>query len=328
MPHQASRYRQPTVTETAAGEPRRVGVELEFSGISLEAASDAVARSLGGERSEDTSAEHSVEVPDLGTFGIEIDWDFLKRKARDSAEGETSEWVEPLSRAAPLLVPVEVVGPPMAMTALAELDPMVQALREAGAVGTEESLIAAYGVHLNPEIPSLEAPVIHRYLRAFALLQWWLVDAHDVDNMRRLTPYINPWPEAYLREVLTLNAPDTETLIDQYLAYNPTRNRALDMLPLLSEIDAGRVQDVVDDQRVKARPTFHYRLPNCHIERGDWSLANAWNLWCAVENLAWDDAALESLTREFIDAERLLIGVSRGDWLARIDQWLSDRESA
>lgn len=266
-----------------------------------------------------------MHVAELGDFGIEIDWAFLKRMARDSETGPEKEWVQPLSQAAPLLVPVEVVAPPIALDQLDALTPMVDALRTAGAQGTEESLIAAYGVHINPEIPDLEAPTLHRYLRAFALLQWWLVDAHHVDPMRRLTPYINPWPEAYLREVLTLDKPDNTTLIDSYLNFNATRNRALDMLPLMSEIDAARVQRAVNDPRVKARPTFHYRLPNCHIEDPEWSLARSWNLWCTVEELANDEAALQQLTQEFLDAERLIIGVARNDWIQRIEQWLGDR---
>jgi hypothetical protein len=322
---QQSSFQLPPVQTTDAGDTRRVGFELEFSGIGLEEASRAVAGSLGGELARETQAEHLVRVPDLGDFGIEIDWDFLKRMARESAAGPEKDWVEPLSQAAPLLVPVEVVAPPIPLDRLDRLTPMVDALRDAGAQGTEESLIAAYGVHINPEIPSLDAPTLHRYLRAFALLQWWLVDAHHVDPMRRLTPYVNPWPEAYLREVLALESPDNATLIDSYLRHNATRNRALDMLPLMSEIDEPRVQRAVEDPRVKSRPTFHYRLPNCHIEDPGWSLANSWNLWCAVEALADDSAALDQLTREFIDAERLIIGVARGDWVQRVGQWLSDR---
>jgi hypothetical protein len=266
-----------------------------------------------------------VRVDALGDFSIEIDWEFLKRNARESVEGTHKEWVKPLSEAAPLLVPIEVVAPPIPLDRLERLDHMVAALREAGAQGTDESLIAAYGVHINPEVPAATPEVIHRYLRAFALLQWWLMDAHDLDPMRRITPYINPWPEAYLLEVLSLIAPGAEQLIDSYLAHNPTRNRALDMLPLFAHIDAARVQRTVDDPRVKSRPTFHYRLPNCRIEQSDWSLARSWHLWCTVETLAWDDAALDGLSAEFLAAQRPLIGVAHAAWIETVSQWLADR---
>jgi hypothetical protein len=43
-------------------------------------------------------------------------------------------------------------------------------------------------------------------------------------------------------------------------------------LPLLAEIDSDRVRRFVNDPRIKARPAFHYRLANCHIERADWSV--------------------------------------------------------
>ena len=319
-------YRVPPHSGKDDGALRRVGFELEFSGIDLDAATQAVLDSIGGEIVDATEAECSIEHDELGTFGIEIDWSFLKRKARESAEGEDIEWVQPLSEAALLIVPVEVVCPPIPLNDLARLDPMISALREAGAQGTEESLAAAYGVHVNTEIPSVDAAVIQRYLRAFALLQWWLVDAHDVDSTRRLTPYIDPWPEAYLHSVLQEGAPQVTALMDEYLEHNPTRNRGLDMLPLFSSVDADRVQAVVNDPRVNARPAFHYRLPNCHIEHNEWQLSSSWNLWCVVESLAWDDAALEELGEEFRSSQRPIIGVSRGDWVERMWQWLRDRE--
>ena len=40
-------------------------------------------------------------------------------------------------------------------------------------MGTEELLIAAYGVHVNTEIPRLDTEALFSYLRAFAVLQWW-----------------------------------------------------------------------------------------------------------------------------------------------------------
>jgi hypothetical protein len=222
-------------------------------------------------------------------------------------------------------VPIEVVAPPIALNQLQRLDTMVTALRKAGAQGTDESFIAAYGVHINPEIPDQTPETIHRYLRAFTLLQWWLMDAHDLDPMRRLTPYINPWPEVYLLEVLSLDHPGQDELIDSYLTHNPTRNRALDMLPLFAHLDRKRVQGVVDDTRVKSRPTFHYRLPNCRIEQSDWSLASSWRLWCTVEILASDDDALNALSAAFLDAQRPLLGVAHADWIETVSRWLADR---
>ena len=319
-------YRLPPVRQAADGRVRTVGFELEFSGLTLDATAAAVRHALGGEIHRVSAAERRVHSAELGEFNIEIDWAYLKQAAGE--DGDDSEWLERLSELASLLVPIEVVCPPVALDRLESLDAMVAALRAAGAVGTEESLIAAYGVHINAQIPSLDAATLDAYLKAFALLQWWLVDAHRVDPARRLSPYIDLYAEDYVRRVLTREAPTLDELFDDYLAFNPDRNRALDLLPLLAEIDRERVRRAVDDPRVKARPTFHYRLPNCHIERAGWSLAESWNTWCVVEALAAQPAALHELGAAFLGAARPLLGVSRADWVARIDRWLGDHESA
>ncbi len=321
-----NRYQQPPETKTEDGKLRRVGFELEFSGIGLEQAIGAVEKALGGKIGAQTAAESAIEVDALGEFMVELDWDYLKRKAAEENKPYSDdEWLEFMSQAAAVLVPVEVVCPPIPLDRLDALDPMVDALRQAGAVGTEESLLAAYGVHINTEIPALDCSTLQRYLRAYALLQWWLVDAHEVNPTRRLSPYIDLYPEAYLQQLLAAEDIDMERLFDLYLEHNATRNRALDMLPMLKEIDPQRIEREIDDPKVKARPAFHYRLPNCHIERDDWSLAASWNTWLVVERLAQRDDDVASLARQFADAERPLLGVNRSDWVEHIDKWLIDQ---
>lgn len=305
---------------------RRVGFEIEFSGIDLRATTDAVKSALKAKIVSQTEAEVELEAGDLGKFNIEIDWQFLKRKA--SEDNDDRDWLEILSQAAELLVPIEVVCPPIPVSRLDALEPMTEALRRAGAVGTEESLIAAYGVHVNTEIPRLDAPILFDYLRAYALLQWWLIDRQPVDLARRISPYIDLYSQAYLKQLFARKQPNIEQLIDDYLEHNATRNRGLDMLPMLSEIDAGRIRRAVDDPRVKSRPTFHYRLPDCHIEQHDWSLRQPWNTWLTVEKLADRPQDLDQLAGAFIDADRPLIGISRGDWVEHMDRWLRDRELA
>lgn len=321
-----SRFKAPPVTRTADGRLRRVGFELEFSGLSLERTVEAVASALGAEPRNRTAAACEIDAGDLGEFTVELDWDFLKRTAAGYAEGdEPAEWLGRLSEAAALLVPVEVVCPPIPVTRLDALDPLVAALRDAGAVGTEESLVAAYGVHINTEIAALDAPLLFDYLRAFCLLQWWLVDAHEIDLARRLSPYVNLYPETYLAQVLSRPEAGMERIFADYLEHNASRNRALDLLPLLAEIDEARVRAAVADAKVKARPAFHFRLPDCRIERPDWSLVEAWDLWWVVEALADRGDDLDELGAAFGSAARPLIGVSRADWVAFMDRWLQDR---
>jgi hypothetical protein len=326
---QNGRFELPPLANRDDGSPRLVGFELEFSGITLDETVAALLSALGGQLRSETAAERIIRVDAVGEFTVELDWAYLKRKAREAGRGEEGgAWLEQLSHAAALLVPVEVICPPIPVTGLSALEPMVVALREAGAVGTEESLVAAYGVHINTEVPRLDATTLFSYLRAFAALQWWLAAAHEVNPTRKLSPYVDLYPEAYLKRVLSRSGSTMDEIFSDYLEHNPSRNRALDLLPMLAQIDEQRVRRAVDDPRIKSRPAFHYRLPNCHIERPDWSLAGSWNTWCVVERLAEREADLDNLAAEFAAADRPLLGVGRSDWVRFIDQWLKDRALA
>ena len=325
----SGRFRIPPTLKNDDGKVRRVGFELEFSGITLEQTVDTLISALDAEIQSQTAAEFKLHVKTLGDFNVELDWDFLKRVSANAADADDpAEAIKLLSQAASLLVPLEVVCPPIPLDRLHVLEPMTTALRKAGAVGTEESLLAAYGVHINTEIPKLDAPTLSLYLRAYALLQWWLVDAHDVDVTRKISPYIDLYSEAYLKQVLSEPEPSMDQIFDGYLEYNASRNRALDLLPILAEIDANRVRRVVDDPKINARPAFHYRMPNCHIEHPDWSLSLAWNTWLLVEQLASNPGYLDELGAAFLAAERPLLGVNRNDWVEYVDRWLSERELA
>lgn len=310
------------------GAPRRVGFELEFSGLSIDQTAAVLQSTLGGQLHRKSAAERELRVDGLGSFNIELDWDFLKRRAAQAdADGGANQrdLMDLLSAAATLVVPLEVVCPPIPMNAMNRLDAMVVGLREAGAVGTDESPLAAYGVHINPELGDLEASNIFTHLRAFGLLQWWLAEAHQVDLARRISPYIDFYPEDYVKLLAKGERRSLDQIFADYLDHNATRNRALDLLPLLAEIDAERVRAQVDDAKIKARPTFHYRLPNCHLEQAGWSLASAWNVWVVVEQLAERGSDLDQLGSAFARHWRPLLGLNRASWLEFVDQWLRDR---
>jgi hypothetical protein len=102
-------------------------------------------------------------------------------------------------------------------------------------------------------------------------------------------------------------------LIDDYIALNPTRNRNLDMLPLFALLDEDRVRSKLPEEKINARPTFHYRLPDMSLKDKDWGLATEWNRWVAVEWLAADQQRLASLSRAYLDHKG-----SREAWGARI----------
>lgn len=320
-----SKYKVPPVTIKDDGSERLAGFELEFSGLSLEQTVEAIQSSLGGTLVDETIAEKVVHVESLGDFTIELDWAFLKKKAeQDKEKNENNEWLEPLSKAASAVVPVEVVCPPVPVTQIESLNPLVVALRDAGAVGTEESLLAAYGVHINTEIPKLDEKTLYSYLCAYSLLQCWLVEAHDVDISRKISPYIGLYPEGYVKDLLLNSGCSIEELCINYLEHNATRNRALDMLPIFARVDEDRIKKEVGDDKVNARPAFHYRLPNCDIEQTEWSLHKPWNNWCLIEELAHREEELDKLGEAFLAADKPLIGVIRSNWVEYLDQWLRD----
>lgn len=321
------RFKQPSARRDASGNLRTIGFEIEFTGLSLAGAIQAVEGAYTSTRKKITAAACDLDISELGVFSVELDWEFLKQQAASADKTSADDWVSLLSQAAELVVPIEVVCPPVAVDRLDALLPLTDALREAGAQGTANSLTAAYGVHINARCPVLDKFTVWNYLRAFGLLQWWLVKAHAVDLTRRASSYIDLHPEAYLMELFSTQAPpEIAQIIADYLTHNPTRNRALDMLPLFSELDAAAVQSAVPDDRIKSRPTFHYRLPNCQIDRKHWSLADAWNIWWTVDELAQRPEDLDRLSAHYLAQHRAILGVKRNSWVEFTDQWLRDHE--
>lgn len=324
----------PRITNTEDGAVRRIGVELEMIGLDVGEVSRIVAGHIGGEREETTRYEHTIRGDDAGEWGVELDYEYLKRRGRkDESDdelvaliGETAESV--LRAGAKAVVPVEVVSPPLPMPRLADVQSLIAKLREAGAHGSGAGFSYAFGMQFNPELPALDAGTIGSYLKAFFCLYDWLEKRAAPDLTRRLTRFTAPFPGAYIRKVVDPDYwPNHGTLIDDYLADNPTRNRALDMLPLFLHVDEERVRAVVADPRVKPRPTLHYRLPNCEIDRKDWGIHIAWADWLQVEALATDDARLDRVCRAYSDWLNRPLGELLDDWTLEMERWLVDIDS-
>ncbi|WP_111640877.1 amidoligase family protein [Marinimicrobium alkaliphilum] len=290
----------PPMRRTEEGAERRVGIELEMSGLSLDELTRVVARQLGLDASKKGRYERVLSGDPAGDWVIELDFDLLKKMGREERDPE--DFISDLEEAAESLlhwgaeqlVPVEVVSPPLPLSRLGEVEGLIVRLREKGALGTAGNMLYAFGMQFNPEVPSLKAEAIRDYLKAFLCLYDWLHKRAKVNLTRRLTTYVDPFPADYVRQVVDPDySPTLERLIDDYLADNPTRNRALDMLPLFSHLDDKRVRRQAADPLIKARPTFHYRLPNCEIEKPGWGLYEAWNDWVEVERLAEDKTRLQ-----------------------------------
>lgn len=314
----------------ADGRMRLVGIELEFTGLNLQEVTTIAAQWAGTQPVMHNIAQGSVATR-WGKLGTEIDWMHLKTLSEEQRRSKPEDpgWLTLLRDLASVVVPTEVVLPPVPLDELHALEPLVEQLRAAGAKGTRHSPIAAYGVHLNPELPDLSVSTISAYLQAFGLLQWWLVERCAVDFTRRIVPYVDLYPEAYVLKILDYTEhTSVEELRDDYLLHNPTRNRALDLWPLLAHLDASWVHTHMDDSLVKARPTLHYRLANCEIDQPNWHLHSVWEPWRAVECLAADTTLLATAAHHFKVEQRPVFGASRHQWVQWVDQWLEDQSLA
>lgn len=289
-----------------SGESRRVGVEIELSGLDIGQISALIQDVVGGQLIEVSTYEHHIVNTSVGKVRVEFDaLLFREMKIRnffeqlqidlDSKDKESIE--EALASVAQWLVPFELVFEPIAIARLAELE-AVRAHIGQYAEGTNSALLNAFGLHLNPEIPELTVEMALRYLRAFLVLYEELKHGHDVDPIRNLSGFIESFPKDYVLLVLDTNyAPSQEQFIDDYLTANPTRNRPLDLLPLLSQMDEERVRARLPEEKISPRPAFHYRLPNSLVNEEDWSISREWALWMKVEVLAHNTTQLNRRCR-------------------------------
>jgi hypothetical protein len=299
-------------------------------GLELNDIAELVAAQLNLSISTDGRYRRVLGGDPAGDWAVELDFDFLQRlgheeRGADDLLDELRDSAEDLLKAlADLVVPRELVSPPLPLHRLHEIEDVIRLLRDAGARGTSDSVGYAFAMQFNPEMPGLSARDIRAYLQAFLCLYEWLFMRAKVDLTRRITSYIDPFPMDYVRRVVRPGyAPDLDTLIDDYLAWNPSRNRALDFLPLFLHLDEERVRAVVDDPLVKPRPALHYRLPNCDIHRPEWGFRVAWNDWLQVESLAASPRRLASCCDAY--ARFLARPLQRwlGDWAHEVaSTWL------
>lgn len=291
----------PEATQTEQGQERRVGVELEFAGIQPEQIIRSVQSQLGGRLERHSSFDFTIHDTTLGSFVIELDATYIKAVGallEESADLEDEFSIEAvatelLTKAAEQFVPWELVTPPVPMSELHKIQNLFTDLRRAGALGTRNSIRYAFGLHLNPELPALDAGTILNYLRAYLCLFDWIAEQDQIDLTRKLTNYIKHFGKDYIQLIVDWEyQPDLAKLIDDYIDFNPTRNRSMDMLPLFTYLDEPRVRNRLDDPRIKSRPTLHYRLPNCDIDNPQWNLDQPWKSWLQVERLAADPERL------------------------------------
>ncbi|ANT61196.1 hypothetical protein AYJ57_12945 [Salipiger sp. CCB-MM3] len=301
--------------KTAEGKPRRIGVEIEFSGLTEAQVARILVKQLGGSAREEKRGHWVVEGGGMGDFEVYLDSQPLERLDHDGVGGQ----IRDLARA---VVPVEIVSDPLEVPQIAEFDRAIQALREAGAEGTGTGVLSAFGVHFNPEVVSTDYADVMPVITAHALLEDYIKRVAGTDFSRRVMTWVAPYPRALVDRLAAEKPPATmDALIDTYLELAPSRNHSLDMLCLFAHLDEEKVAKAVDMELVSPRPTYHWRLPDCRIDEKGWTLATEWNRWVLVETVAGDADLLERLCAAWRDHRDALTSI-RLDWSYRVERML------
>lgn len=300
---------------------------MKLPGLSVGDASALVAAATGGRRCRVAEGAHVVRARSLGEFSLRLDWDHLHSRANlEPVTTPGFDWTEAVRLLLGRQVPVKLTCPRLPLGQLHKLAPMGRALLDTEPMQQPPGTGAASRVSIGAELPRLDAETLHRYLRAFCLLQWWLNGESGSEENSRSSRIIGDYPEAYLHSIHALPEPSMAQLTDHYLEHNPTSERALDMLPVFALFNARRVLEDTPDERVRAGPALRYSSLIAGGE-ADRSLAAIWNRWCVVERLASDPTALDTLAGEFCVESRAPLGVPRRQWTARIDRWLMTNSS-
>ena len=328
-------FLDPPHLKNSEGEERRVGYEFEFTGVGLEESANLVKKLFGGKIEKLSTYEIEISYSEFGSFKIELDTQLLRDKKYEEILDSLGISLENLKGIdvledsfmdlASTVVPFEIVTPPIPLSAMNRLNLLVDELRRMRAKGTGSSIIYAFGLHINPEVPDLVAESILNHLRAYLLLDPWIRMDADINISRRLTPFINEYEEDYLKYILNPGyKPDLQTLITDYFEFGNSRNRPLDLLPLFMHLDETTTTSLIEEELTSARPTYHYRLPDCKLDEEEWTLAKEWNYWVLVEQLADDNNVLDELSLDWLELnDKTMIGFEK-KWIKKMDEWVKD----
>jgi Putative amidoligase enzyme len=276
------------------GGVRRVGVEIEFLGLSAREAAETLAHHLGGSADAEDPHAYRVRNTPLGDMLVETDLRYVHPQRHHQSRVRLGPWTAALlgTMVSPV-VPRELVVAPIARSRLPEVDKMLPVLRAVGARGRGIILLDSLSLHFNIELPEADATTVVAYLKAFLILDPRLRQEIAQGSMRRTLALPPRYPEAYRRRVLGWDYwPNMSTLMSDYLAANPTRKRGLDLLPLFAHLDTKLIRSILPQEKIGPRLALHYRLPQTHLSAPDWSIMPDWRRWLAVENLAMNKAEL------------------------------------
>jgi hypothetical protein len=283
------RFEKLPIPAAEGGGPRRVGVEVEFTGLSAQAAATALARELGGLAKREDAHAYALRGTTLGDLKVELDLRHAHPQRRNVGMS-----LRLGARAAALFgslmspfAPRELITEPLEPARLPEIDAAIAVLRRAGATGRGAVLLESLGLHFNVDPPSLRAETLSAYLKAYLSLEARLRRA-TARRSARLAAVLPPaFPSDYGRFVLDPGYwPDLARFTADYLSANPTRRRGLDLLPVLLRLDEPRVRAALPREKIGRRAVLHYRLPLAHPGDPAWGLAPEWNRWIEVERHA------------------------------------------
>ncbi|MDQ0314640.1 amidoligase family protein [Amorphus orientalis] len=297
---------------------RNVGVEVEFAGLDTADVAYLIRSRLGGEVGSSDPHRWTVSDTSLGAFEVELD----SRYAHPGEKSGPTDLAmrEAFGRLASIVVPTEVIAPPMSYRKLPKLDELVRALVAAGAEGTTEWAPYAFGLHLNVETPADDILTISRIFRAFILVSPWLRKRMGIDRTRSLLPFVDPFPTSFVDWVVEAGDDvDLKRFIAAYCRANPSKHRDLDLLPLLGYLDKDAVSQALGHPPKAVRPTFHYRLPDARLGDPAWSITAEWNRWVMVEELAADPHRLALLSRAWRRWRSAWLS-GEPDWDAMVDK--------
>ena len=320
------------------GEIRKVGFEFEYSDVPLEETANMVQNMFGGKIKCEHATVYEVNGTEFGDFKIELDAlpiqkiseknkNISSKSNVDKLETFQVRIGEKIEEASTFFTPFEIVTPPIPVDEMDAVLKLEDQLKNSGAKGTKSSFQYAFGLHINPEVSSLKVESIVQHMQAFLLLEEWLKKEHDIDLSRKLTNFIDPFPKDYLKLVLDEDyKPNMETFIQDYHRLNPSRNRSLDLTPLLAFVDEDLVRKLYgEDEKINKRPTYHYRLPNCEIGQKHWSVEQEWETWLKVESLAENEKGLKHLIKKWHEHEDKLFSMT-STWVETVQKFIDEYE--
>ncbi|CAN5381168.1 hypothetical protein BH23BAC3_BH23BAC3_15070 [soil metagenome] len=327
-----TRFKLPPITTNSSGNERVVGYEFEFTGVEMDDVAKIIQSLYGGIVKKLSTYKFEIQNTRLGSFKIELDAQVLSEKKYektlrmigiDISMFKNIESIEgKLKDIASSVVPFEITTPPIRLSQMEALNSLLEEMRIWKVKGTGSSIFYAFGLHINPEIPSRSTESILNHLRAFVLLDPWIRRDAEIDMSRKITPFIKEFKEDYKSLLLSPNYhPSLDKLISDYFVYENSRNRPMDLQPLFMYLNKDLTEPFLEDTLTHARPTYHYRLPNCSIENDEWTLASEWNRWVLVEKLADDERTLRQYGNAYLKMKKESGIGFESKWIKLMRRW-------